>query len=70
MALVEIARFHDPVGAAIARSALEAGGIDAFLLDAAAASIYGGALMPVRLMVVDTEATAARALLAAADAEG
>jgi hypothetical protein len=64
MALVEIARFHNPLEAELARTALGAAGIDAVLLDTGLASSFGGALGPARLMVEARDAVAARALLA------
>ena len=64
--LTEIARFHDPIAAEIARGALVAAGIDAVLLDRAASAAYAGALLPSRLMVEERDAAAARALIGAA----
>ena len=60
--MVEIARFHDPVAAQIARATLEAAGVDAILLDAALSGLLGGA-MPSRLMVEPRDERAARAVL-------
>jgi hypothetical protein len=44
---------------------LEAGGIDAVLFDAGIASLIGPGLSGVRLMVLDQDEAAARALLSA-----
>jgi hypothetical protein len=65
MPLVTLATVFNPVEAEIMRMRLEAGGIDAVLFDAGIASLIGPGLSGVRLMVLDTDAPAARALLSA-----
>jgi len=66
--VIEIARFHSPAEAQIARGALEAAGIHAVLFDANLSAAYGGAVRfaPARLMVEEQDEAAARAFLAAA----
>ena len=65
MPLVTLETVFDPMAAEIMRMRLEAGGIDAVLFDAGIASLIGSGLSGVRLMVLDEDADAARALLAA-----
>ncbi|OYU15105.1 MAG: hypothetical protein CFE37_07780 [Alphaproteobacteria bacterium PA4] len=67
MPLVTLETVFDPIAAEIMRMRLEAGGIEAVLFDAGIASLIGSGLSGVRLMVLDEDAAAARALLAAAD---
>lgn len=68
MPLIEIAKFHNPVEAQMARAALETAGINAVLFDHGIASAYAGALglAQTRLMVPQDEERAARAFLEAA----
>lgn len=65
MQMVEVATFHNPLEAELARGALRAQGIAAELFDAAVSGTYGGALglAPARLMVEEREEAAARAFL-------
>jgi hypothetical protein len=72
MPLVTLETVFDPMAAEMMRMRLEAGGIDAVLFDAGIASLIGSGLSGVRLMVLDEDEAAARALLAAEDpwAEG
>ncbi|MEM8826422.1 MAG: DUF2007 domain-containing protein [Pseudomonadota bacterium] len=63
MAMIEIARFHTPIEADLARARLEAAGLDALLLDHNLASAFGGAMMPSRLMVLPADERRARELL-------
>ena len=63
MSLVVIDTVFDPVEAEVMRSSLAAAGIDAVLFDAGIASLIGSGLSGVRLMVLDTDEGAARALL-------
>jgi hypothetical protein len=63
MPLVTLETVFDPVAAEIMRMRLEAGGIEAMLFDAGIASLIGPGLSGVRLMVLDADAAAARALL-------
>ena len=55
----------DPVAAEIMRMRLEAGGIEAVVFDAGIASLIGPGLSGVRLMVLEDDEAAARALLQA-----
>ncbi|MBV7255943.1 DUF2007 domain-containing protein [Pacificimonas sp. WHA3] len=65
MAMIEIARFHTPIEADLARARLDAAGIEVLLLDHNLSSAFGGAMMPSRLMVLPEDEAEARALLAA-----
>ncbi len=65
MPLVTLETVFDPMAAEMMRMRLEAGGIDAVLFDAGIASLIGSGLSGVRLMVLDEDEAAARALLAA-----
>jgi hypothetical protein len=67
MPLVTLETVFSPVEAEIKRMRLEAGGIDAVLFDAGIASLIGPGLSGVRLMVLDDDEAAARALLAATE---
>ena len=65
MSLVELARYATRVEADLARLALGAADIDAVILDAEANSFFGGGgLIWVRVMVLDEDLDAARAVLA------
>jgi len=63
VALVEVETLYDRMAAEIARGRLETAGIDAVLFDAGIASLIGGGLSGVRVMVDAADAAAARALL-------
>jgi hypothetical protein len=63
MALVEIAVFHSPLAAAMARSRLAADGIDTVLFDGGLSSLGLGMMAPARLMVDEEELEAAREIL-------
>jgi hypothetical protein len=63
MPLITLETVFNPVEAEIMRMRLEAGGIDAVLFDAGIASLIGPGLSGVRLMVLDDDEAAARALL-------
>ena len=65
MALVVLETLFDPVAAEIMRMRLEAGGIEAVVFDAGIASLIGPGLSGVRLMVLEDDEAAARALLQA-----
>ncbi|MBC7505635.1 MAG: DUF2007 domain-containing protein [Sandarakinorhabdus sp.] len=65
MALVTLETVFDPIEAQIMRMRLEAGGIEAVLFDAGIASLIGPGLSGVRVMVLDDDEAAARALLSA-----
>jgi hypothetical protein len=67
MPLVTLETVFSPVEAEIKRMRLEAGGIEAVLFDAGIASLIGPGLSGVRLMVLDDDEAAARALLAATE---
>jgi hypothetical protein len=61
--LVELARFQTRIAADLARLKLESEGIDAVLFDAETHSIGWGPMMPVRLMVLDSDRWLAAKLL-------
>ena len=63
MSLVNLKTVYDPVEAQVMRTSLSAAGIEAVLFDAGIASLIGSGLSGVRLMVLDEDAVAARALL-------
>jgi hypothetical protein len=65
MPLITLETLFSPVEAEIMRMRLEAGGIDAVVFDAGIASLIGPGLSGVRLMVLDEDEAAARALLGA-----
>ena len=64
MALVELAVFHSPVGAEMARGRLAAEGIEALLFDGGLSSLGLGLMAPARLMVEEEDLEAAEAVLA------
>ena len=66
MTLVLLAEYSDPIAADAARLALDDAGIDAVIFDAGMASLGLGMLTPARLMVLDEDLAAARAVLGAA----
>jgi hypothetical protein len=61
--LVELARFSTRVAADLARLRLESEGVDAILFDAETASLGWGPMMPVRLMVLESDRWLAEKLL-------
>lgn len=62
--LVELANYPNAMEAAIVKGLLEAGGIDAVLFDHGMnIADSSGWLVPVRVMVLDEDVEAARALL-------
>lgn len=63
--LVELARFQSNVQADVARLLLEAEGVNVVLFDEGMAHVGLGAIMPVRLMVLDSERDEAAQILAA-----
>lgn len=67
MALVEIARFYNSFEAGVVQSRLDADGIDSVLFDLDMSLQAMGVAIPIRLMVDDEDAAAARAIIAAAD---
>ncbi|OYQ24992.1 hypothetical protein CHU93_14210 [Sandarakinorhabdus cyanobacteriorum] len=64
MALVCVETLFSPVEAEIARTRLEAAGIDALLFDAGIASLIGPGVSGIRLMVLAEDEASARRLLA------
>jgi putative signal transducing protein len=63
MSLVELKRFYSPVEAELARLRLANEGIESIVFDGEVA-MYVGAATGVRLMVLDDDEAAAKALLA------
>lgn len=63
MALTCVETVFSPVEAEIMRSMLDAAGITAVLFDAGIASLIGPGISGVRLMVIEEDAAAARAIL-------
>ena len=63
MALFELATFHDPMSAGMARARLAAEGIESILFDQGVAGLGLGLLAPVRLMVDESDRVAAKAVL-------
>ena len=61
--LVEIARFGSPLGAELARAFLESYGLNAVVFDANSYGNSEGAMITVRLMVLDDELEEAREIL-------
>ena len=61
--LVELARFPTRIAADLARLKLESEGIDAVLFDAETHSIGWGPMVPVRLMVLESDRWLAAKLL-------
>ena len=64
MALVEAARFYNSFEAGLAKSHLEDEGIGAVLFDFDMSNFYGAGLIPIRLMVLDEDLSAAHRVLA------
>jgi hypothetical protein len=62
--MVEAGRFTNQVEADLARLLLESHGISAFLLDSQMSNFFGGAMIPVRLLVDEDDAREAVAILA------
>ena len=63
MRLVELARFQTKVEADLVKLLLEAEGFDAVLFDEGMNYIGLGSIMPIRLMVLDSDYMAAAELL-------
>jgi hypothetical protein len=61
--LVEAAKYNTRVEADLARLYLQSEGVEAILFDTEINHFYGGLFLPVRLMVLDEDLTAARKLL-------
>ena len=62
--MIEVARYYSPVEADLARLLLDSHGIDSFLLDTQMSNFFGGAMTPVRLLVIEEDLNEARAILA------
>ncbi|QAY76812.1 DUF2007 domain-containing protein [Sphingosinicella sp. BN140058] len=62
--LVEAARFSNSFEAGLARSVLDAAGIEAVLFDTEMSWEAFGGLIPIRLMVLDEDLEHARSVLA------
>jgi hypothetical protein len=62
--LVELAVFHSPVDAAMARGRLAAAGIETILFDGGLSSLGLGLMAPARLMVDEEDVEEAEAILA------
>ena len=62
--MIEVARFTSRVEADLARLLLDSHDIVAIILDSEMSNFFGGAVIPVRLMVDDDDAEAAVAILA------
>jgi hypothetical protein len=62
--VIEVARFTSRVEADLARLLLDSNDIVAIILDSEMSNFFGGAVIPVRLMVDDEDAEAAAAILA------
>jgi len=63
MPLICLKTFYDRGEAELVRGLLEAGGVDSVLFDDGIASLIGGGVSGVRLMVLDEDEAMARALL-------
>ena len=61
--LVEAARYSNRVEADLARLSLESEGIESVLFDTEINNVYGGLLLPIRLMVLDEDLERAQRLL-------
>ena len=62
--MIEVACFYSPVEADLARLLLDSHGIDSFLLDTQMSNFFGGAMTPVRLLVIEEDYREAKAILA------
>ena len=67
MALVEAGRFYNSLEAGLAQSRLESEGIGAVLFDTEMTWEGMGGLIPIRLMVLDEDLSAAQTALAEGD---
>ena len=65
MALVELARFYNSFEAGVVQSRLLADGIESVIFDNEMSWEGLGGLIPIRLMVIDEDLAAARAVLEA-----
>ncbi len=62
--MTEVGRYYSQVEADLARLLLESHGIIAFVLDSQMSNFFGGAVVPVRLLVDEEDARQAVAILA------
>ncbi|MES2904841.1 MAG: DUF2007 domain-containing protein [Pseudomonadota bacterium] len=62
--MIEVARFYSAVEADLARLLLDSHGIDSYLLDTQMSNFFGGAMTPVRLLVIEEDVSEAAAILA------
>ena len=62
--MIEVARFYSPVEADLARLLLESHGINSFLMDTQMSNFFGGAMTPVRLLVIEKDLGEATTILA------
>lgn len=62
--MIEVGRYSTQVEADLARLLLESQGIEAFLMDQQMSNFFGGAMLPVRLLVAESDSAEAIALLA------
>lgn len=63
--MIEVARFYSAVEADLARLLLNSHGIDSYLLDTQMSNFFGGAMTPVRLLVIEEDVSEAATILAA-----
>ena len=61
--MIEVARYYSPVEADLARLLLDSHGIQSFLLDTQMSNFFGGAMTPVRLLVIEEDLSEARTIL-------
>jgi hypothetical protein len=61
--MIEVGRFSTQVEADLARLLLQSHGIPAFMLDSQMSNFFGGAIIPVRLLVDEDDARDAVAIL-------
>lgn len=66
--MVELLKTSDPVRISFLRAVLADAGIESFVADQGAASLWGSTI-PARLMVLEADLDHARRLVAAAEAE-
>ncbi len=62
--MIEIGRYFNQVEADLARLLLDSHGITAFILDSQMSNFFGGAVVPVRLLVDEEDSRQAVAILA------
>ncbi len=67
--MTELERVRDPVRLSALRATLSDAGIESFVFDQGMGGLFGGAVIPQRLMVTDDDAELARHVLAQAGME-